>query len=94
MTLDENLADLDAHVRDFAAGEGFAYAVLDPATEDVIGCVYVYPDADGQVDASVRSWVRSSRSELDVPLWRAVSDWLASDAWPFARVAYAARATG
>jgi hypothetical protein len=94
MTLDENLADLDAHARDFAAGEGFAYAVLDPATDDVIGCVYVYPDADGRADASVRSWVRASSSELDVPLWRAVSDWLASDAWPFARVAYAARAAG
>ena len=57
----------------------------------MIGCVYIYPDKDEQHDATVLSWVRASRAELDVPLWRAVSTWLAED-WPFARVAYAARA--
>ncbi len=36
-------------------------------------------------DASVLSWVRQSHAHLDVPLWRAVSDWLAT-AWPFAFV--------
>jgi hypothetical protein len=41
----------------------------------------------------VRSWVRASRPELDVQLWRAVTDWLA-DEWPFERVAYAERADG
>jgi hypothetical protein len=39
----------------------------------------------------VYSWVRASRADLDGALWRAVSDWLASD-WPFDSVAYAARA--
>jgi hypothetical protein len=34
--------------------------------------------------------VRASRAELDVPLWRAVTDWLA-DEWPFERVRYADR---
>jgi hypothetical protein len=43
--------------------------------------------------ASVLSWVRVSRAELDVQLWRAVTDWLAAE-WPFERVAYAARADG
>ena len=36
------------------------------------------------------SWVRASRAELDVPLWQAVSDWLAAE-WPFQNVDYAAR---
>lgn len=94
MTADENLADLDAHARDFRERTGFTYTVLDPSTDDVIGCVYVYPDAGGEADASVRSWVRASRSELDAPLRRAVSDWLASDAWPFARVAWAPPTAG
>jgi hypothetical protein len=53
----------------------------------VIGCVYIYPDRDGTADAQVRSWVRADRAERDVPLRRAVSDWLAAD-WPFSRVAY------
>jgi hypothetical protein len=34
--------------------------------------------------------VRADRAELDVALWRAVSDWLA-DAWPFTQPQYADR---
>jgi hypothetical protein len=55
--------------------------------------VYIYPDDSGQHDARVLSWVRASRPELDVQLWRAVMAWLADD-WPFERVAYAERAHG
>ena len=74
-------------------GTGFTYTVLDPATGDVIGCVYIYPDDSDQHDARVLSWVQGSRSKLDVQLWRTVTDWLA-DEWPFERVAYAERADG
>jgi hypothetical protein len=91
MTPAENLADLERHARDFAARDGFTYTVLDAEDRDVVGCVYIYPANDGVHDARVRSWVRASREELDVPLWRAVSDWLASDAWPFGHVEYAPR---
>jgi hypothetical protein len=90
MTLDENRADLERHANDFRTRRGFTYTVLDPASRDVIGCVYVYPPPDGGADARTSSWVRASRAELDVPLWRAVTDWLASD-WPFATVEYAPR---
>jgi hypothetical protein len=89
----DNLRDLQAHADDFENGAGFTYTVLDPATADVIGCVYIYPDDSEQHDARVLSWVRASRPELDVQLWRAVTDWLA-DEWPFERVAYAERADG
>ena len=91
MTLDENRADLQRHADDFRNRKGFTYTVLDPADRDVIGCVYIYPVRDGgDGDARVHSWVRSSRAELDVPLWRAVSEWLASN-WPFESVEYASR---
>jgi hypothetical protein len=92
-SLDDNLGDLQEHADDFEKRVGFTYTVLDPATGTVIGCVYIYPDAGEQHDARVRSWVRESRSELDVQLWRAVTDWLA-DEWPFEHVAYAERARG
>lgn len=92
-SLRDNLGDLQGHADDFEQRKGFTYTVLDPATGDVIGCVYIYPDKSGHDDARVLSWVRTSRRELDVPLWRAVTDWLA-DEWPFNRVAYAERATG
>ena len=88
---DDNLRDLQGHSEDFEKRAGFTYTVLDPATGDVIGCVYIYPDKSEQHDARVSSWVRASRPELDAPLWQAVSDWLA-DEWPFERPAYAARA--
>jgi hypothetical protein len=99
MSLAENLSDLEMHERDFQSGAGFTYTVLDPESGEVIGCLYIYPrrrgdgeDASDQsaCEASVRSWVRADRAELDVPLWRAVSAWLEAD-WPFERIAYAPR---
>jgi RimJ/RimL family protein N-acetyltransferase len=90
MSLDENRSDLQSHADDFAGRKGFTYTVLDSTNGEVIGCVYIYPARDGDADARVRSWVRASRAELDVSLWRAVSDWLAAD-WPFDGIDYAAR---
>jgi len=87
---EDNLRDLQRHAGDFERRVGFTYTVLDPTTDDVVGCVYIYPDKSEQHDAQVYSWVRASRSDLDVQLWRAVSDWLAGE-WPFESVAYAAR---
>lgn len=89
-SIDDNLRDLVRHAADFAARRGFTYTVLDPATSDVIGCVYLYPDEAGSTQAVVQSWVRAGSAELDIPLWEAVSGWLASS-WPFATVAYAER---
>ena len=87
----DNLRDLQRHADDFEQRKGFTYTVLGPAGDEVIGCVYVYPAAGEEHDAKVLSWVRASRAELDVPLWRVVTDWLA-DEWPFERVDYAERA--
>ena len=93
MTRDENRADLQRHADDFRTRKGFTYTVLDPASRDVIGCVYIYPlrDSDSDNDACALSWVRESHAHLDTPLWHAVSEWLESD-WPFASVEYAPRA--
>jgi hypothetical protein len=88
MTLDENRRDLERHARDFATRAGFTYTVLDPASRAVIGCLYIYPDNDGDHDAAVTSWVRASHRELDGALRELVSRWLA-ESWPFQRVAYA-----
>ena len=79
MTLDQNLADLEQHRREFVAGEAFAYSVLDG--HDVIGCVYINPDGSGAADAMIRSWVRASRAERDQDLADEIDQWL-RDAWP------------
>ena len=89
-SIDDNLRDLRRHADDFEQRRGFTYTVLDSGTGDVIGCVYIYPDATQPGRATVQSWVRASRAELDVPLWRAVSTWLAAT-WPFESVDYGQR---
>jgi hypothetical protein len=103
MTLAENLGDLERHAEDFTARSGFTYTVLAQDGGEIVGCVYIYPAADGrQGDAAevgegdaaggaeVRSWVRADRADLDVPLYEAVSGWL-REGWPFATIAYAPR---
>ena len=89
-TAADNLRDLQRHADDFRNRKGFTYTVLEPQSDDVVGCVYIYPDRTGATDAQVQSWVRASRAELDIPLWHAVSGWLASE-WPFEQVDYAPR---
>jgi hypothetical protein len=93
MTLAENLGDLERHAADFAGRSGFTYTVRAAGSDEIIGCVYIYPVASGAAGASeadVRSWVSADRASLDVALYEAVSQWLRS-AWPFATVRYAAR---
>ena len=91
MTIDQNRDDLLGHQRDFQGRRGFTYTVLGD-DDDVIGCVYIYPlRPDPEPGAAhVDSWVRADHAELDLPLHRAVSDWLARD-WPFRRVDYPQR---
>jgi hypothetical protein len=85
MTLDENLADLERHAREFEQREAFTFTVLEPRSSRVIGCVYIYPSDRSQNDADVRSWVRATHAELDDPLRHGVAAWLARD-WPFRSV--------
>jgi hypothetical protein len=89
MSLDRNLEDLRRHADDFVQRKGFTFSVLD-RDDDVIGCVYIYPDPKGESDAEVQSWVRADNKDLDAVLYREVSDWLAAD-WPFTTVRYAPR---
>ena len=86
MTPAENARDLIAHAEDYAARRGFTYTVLD-GDDDVIGCVYIYPDDDDAEHAHIRSWVRADRAELDAVLRTAVAEWL-QEAWPFTVVRY------
>jgi hypothetical protein len=90
MSLGQNAADLEKHARDFANRSGFTYTVLEPASGDVIGCLYMYPPRREGYDVDVHSWVRADRADLDKPLYDEISQWLA-DSWPFARPDYAAR---
>ncbi len=86
MSPEQNLDDLRMHAADFAARDGFTYTVLGH-DDDVIGCVYIYPDEDPAYEAQVRSWVRADHAHLDRALVDVIRQWL-RDAWPFASVRY------
>jgi len=88
MSLKANLADLEGHARDFEARSGFTYSILEG--DDVIGCVYIYPSKEPGHDASVSSWVRASRADMDLHVYRSLSVWI-TDVWPFESPRYAAR---
>ena len=92
MSLEDNLGDLDRHAKDFADRTGFTFTVLDPSDGDVIGCLYLYPAGDEIHDVLAESWVRASHADLDVPLWEAVTAWLATE-WPWDQPRYAPRST-
>lgn len=75
-TLEENLADLEEHERDFHVRRGFTYTVMNPTETECLGCVYIYPLLSllervnasperlarvGDYEARVWFWARSSR---------------------------------
>jgi hypothetical protein len=102
-TIEENVASMEGLVRDREAHNNFVYTVLDPAENDVLGCVYIYPQEEGLwlrrsrwqppeapgPHARVKAWVRAGREELLEPLNQAVAEWLRD--WPFESVTYAGR---
>ena len=87
LSAEGNLVDLVRHADEFDRSVAFAYTVLRPEDDDVIGCLYLDPGPRaGSVD--VRSWVRADTADLDPVLRREVRQWL-TDLWPFDEVAYA-----
>ena len=87
MSLAENLGDLERHAGHFADRKGFTYTVLD-SSDDVVGCVYIYPSNDGVHDTTVQSWLRESAAEHEEAFRQAVAAWLVGDAWPFTNPLY------
>jgi hypothetical protein len=90
MSLADNLGDLERHTDDFARRAGFTYTVIEIASGETIGCVYIYPAREENHDAHVTLWVRADRAALDQALYEAVSNWL-SAAWPFQAASYQPR---
>ncbi|REK13115.1 MAG: N-acetyltransferase [Actinobacteria bacterium] len=87
MSLEENLADMEMHAREFEERKSFTYSILDG--DEVIGCVYIYPGETSD-SANVRSWVRESRAAMDTIVRESLDDWL-REMWPFSQIAYAVR---
>ena len=87
MTLEQNLADMEMHAREFIDRTGFTYSILDG--DEVTGCLYIYPPAAGdeRIDARVRSWVRASHASIDGDVRARLAEWFRVE-WPFDDVRY------
>lgn len=91
MTIEDNLRDCVSHFQRSTSGTDFAYTVLLPDRDEVIGCVYFKPTRPARPGAvDVRSWVTAEHSDLDKPLYEAVTRWLTGE-WPWSVVEYAPR---
>jgi len=90
--LEENLADLERHQREFLSRKAFAYTVVSLDETRVLGCVYINPSETTDSDAVVLMWVRQTEYDkgLDETLFNTVKDWISSD-WPFKKVDYPGR---
>jgi hypothetical protein len=86
-TRNENLVDLGWHQKEFELRRSFTYTVVAPDESRVLGCVYLYPHEEADVE--IRMWVRGDAwSEgPDQLLEEAVRGWI-DEAWPFERVLY------
>ena len=93
-TIEENLADLRRHQREFEQRKAFAYTVVSLDESRVLGCVYINPPEDEDTDAVVVMWVRQSEFDkgLDPILFETVKKWL-EETWPFEHVKYPGRDT-
>ena len=86
MTLEENLADMVRHAKDFESRRGFTYSILEG--DEVIGCIYIYPSRGTEHDAAISSWVRQSYADEDKAVRSALATWI-DEVWPFSNPHYA-----
>jgi hypothetical protein len=92
LTLRQNLIDLGWHEKEFQLRQCFAYTVLSPTEDRVLGCVYIEPSRRVGHDAAVYLWARQSElaSGLEDQLYDDVKGWL-RDSWPFSAIAFPGR---
>ena len=90
MSLEENIVSLQAHKREFATREAFAYSVFDERKTKCLGSIYIDPSRSPHYDCEVYLWVREDSADLDAILYSSVLTWL-TEHWPFEKVAFPGR---
>ncbi len=92
LTLEQDLIDLGWHQKEFQRRTSFAYTVMNRDESQCLGCVYLFPSQNEEVDAEIYLWVRQSEFEkgLDPMLFDTVRNWI-TNVWPFQKVLYPGR---
>ncbi len=86
-SLQQNVEELAIHEQLAAKRRAFAYSILDLASREVVGCVYINPTELPQHDAELLLWVRDSRQPVQSTIAAGVQRWLQTE-WPFQKVAF------
>ena len=93
MTLAEDRADLVRHAREAEANESFNYVLMNSAESAVLGCIYIdppgNPEVEVEVDAEVTWWVVDdvSGTDLNEAVNHFVPAWIEKN-WPFTRPSF------
>jgi hypothetical protein len=89
LTLEQDLIDLGWHQKEFQTRRSFAYTMMSLDETQCLGCVYIIPSKNPEVDCEVYLWVRASEvpKGTDNVLFSTVKKWIA-ERWPFATVEY------
>lgn len=89
MTREQDLKDLEHHVREMQTRESYNYAIFGDDESQLLGCIYIDQPDDDQHDAVVSWWVINDLvgRELDTALESFVPSWLKKD-WPFSNVRF------
>jgi hypothetical protein len=92
LTLEQDLIDLGWHQKEFQQRTSFAYTVMNLDESQCLGCVYLFPSQNEEVDAEIYLWVRQSEFDkgLDPILFETVRNWI-TKVWPFKNVLYPGR---
>lgn len=84
-SLEENRIELRRHQSKFERGMEFAYSVVDPDRDRVLGCIYIEPCAI-EADAQLAYWVIDEAIDIEMELVSTVLGWL-HDQWSLDRIA-------
>ena len=60
MSFESNKSVLVRHEKEFNSREAFAYAVLNLAEDNYIGCMYISPNEQVDYDCEVYMWVKDT----------------------------------
>jgi hypothetical protein len=92
LTLEQDLIDLGWHQKEFQLRSSFAYAVMSPDEQCLLGCIYVDSPEKVGFDAEIHFWARAdvANTDLESELSEVVRRWISSE-WPFGNVAYPGR---
>jgi hypothetical protein len=92
LTMEDQAKDMAGEKSRFDARKSFTYAVLNPAGDKELGCVYISPSRKEGSDATVRIWVIKEEYDkgFESTLIPEVKKWLA-EKWPFQHIAFPGR---